>query len=388
MIKTMKKSAFSIILVFTGLIISVYSPAQAQVDAPKLEVNFFYSETCPHCKAEQVFLDKIAPNYSDVRINRYLNTDNDHRQLLIDSLKKHNAEKYLGLVPLTFIGEDFIPGFDNENRIGKQIEDSIKRQISSSVPSDGTSTDKSKINLPIIGEVDLSKYSLLMQAIILGFFDGFNVCSLGALILILGLVLILKSRGKIFLFGGLYILITALVYGLLIFLWYQLFYYLGPLIPMMNVFVGILGIAGAVYFFRQFLKSRKADLTCDTQTNKIVAKHSEKIQKAFQESGKIWGLIIGVFIFAAVITIVEFPCSAVVPVLFSGIMAHAGISLVSYILHLIVYLFFYMLDEIVVFLVAVFTMNIKIASGKVMTWLSLIEAIILFGLGVYYLIGF
>jgi thiol-disulfide isomerase/thioredoxin len=386
MIKIMKKSVFSIILVFTGLIVSVYSLAQAQVDAPKLEVNFFYSETCPHCKAENAFLDKIAPNYPGIGINRYLNTDKDHRQLLIDSLKKHNAENYLGLVPLTFVGENFIPGFDNENGIGKQIEDSIKRQIGNTLPEENN--DKDKINLPIIGEVDLNKYSLLMQAIILGFFDGFNVCSLGALILILGLVLILKSRGKILLFGGLYILVTALVYGLLIFLWYQLFYYLGPLISIMNVFVGILGIAGAVYFFRQFLKSRKVDLTCDTQTNKIVARHSEKIQKAFQESGKIWGLIIGVFIFAAVITIVEFPCSAVVPVLFSGIMAHAGISLVSYILHLIVYLFFYMLDEIVVFLVAVFTMNIKIASSKVMTWLSLIEAIILFGLGVYYLIGF
>ena len=362
------------------------SAAKAEINPPKVEVNFFYSETCPHCKAENAFLDKIQPDYPDVQINRYLITDTSKRQLLIDSLRKHSAEKYLGLVPITFVGNDFFLGFDSETVIGQQIIDSIKKQVDN--PDANQNNDnKGIVKLPIIGTVDLTKYSLLMQAMILGFFDGFNVCSLGALVMILGLVLILKSRPRILLFGGLYIFVTALVYGLLIFLWYQLFYYLGPLVPTMNVFVGILGILGAIYFLRQFLKSRKTDLTCDSQGNKIVNKHSLKIQEAFKQSGKIWGLMIGILIFASVITLVEFPCSAVIPVLFAGVMAHAKVSLLSYILHLLIYLLFYMLDEIVVFLIAVFTMNIKIASGRTMKWLSLVEAIVLLGLGIYYLSG-
>ena len=378
----------SLLAVFILIGLSAIAPFFVSAEFSNLEVNFFYSETCPHCKAEQSFLDKIEPNYPDVKINRYLITDTSKRQLLIDLLKKGGNEKYLGLVPITFVGDEFFLGFDSEAVMGKKIEDSIKNQISASVPPNETSADKGKIHLPIIGEVDLSKYSLLMQAMILGFFDGFNVCSLGALVMILGLVLILKSRPRIILFGGLYILVTAIVYGALIFLWYQLFYYLGPLIPIMNVFVGILGILGAIYFVKQFLKSRKAELVCDSRGNsKIVNKQSLKIQEAFQKSGKIWGLMIGVLIFAAVITIVEFPCSAVVPVLFAGIMAHAKVSLASYIFHLIAYLLFYILDEIVVFLIAVFTMNIKIASGKAMKWLSLVEAVVLFALGIYYLVG-
>jgi len=373
-----------LIIFFIVLATLIARPVFAQETTYKLEANFFYSETCPHCKAESAFLDKIAPNYPDVKINRYLITDASHGQLLIDSLKKHNAEKYLGLVPITFVGEEMILGFDNENAIGKKIEDSIQRQINNT--NNGQENDK-KFHLPIIGEVDLTKYSLPLQAVILGFFDGFNVCSLGALVLILGLVLILKSRKKILLFGGLFILTTVLVYGVLIFLWYQLFYFLSPVLKIMNVFVGILGVAGGIYFLRQFIKSRKADPTCDSQGNKIVTKHSEKIQKAFQETGGIWGLIIAVLIFAAVITIVEFPCSAVIPVLFAGIMAHAKISILAYIFNLVIYLIFYMLDEIIVFVIAVITMNIKIASGKTMKWLNLVEAIVLFGLGIYYLSG-
>jgi len=349
-----------------------------------LEINFFYSETCPHCKAENAFFDKIQPNYPDVKINRYLITDTEHRQLLIDSLKAHNGDKYLGLVPMTFIGEDFIPGFNDEAGTGQEIIKSIERQIAN--PKDKTDDNKSIVKLPIIGTIDLTKYSLLMQAIILGFFDGFNVCSLGALVMILGLVLILKSRPRIILFGGLYILITSLVYGGLIFLWYQLFYYLSPVLQVMNLFVGILGILGAIYFTKQFLKSKKKELVCE-QDNKIITRQSQKIREAFKKSGGVWGLIVGVIIFSAVITIVEFPCSAVIPVLFAGVMAHAGLSLPSYILHLLVYLLFYMLDEIVVFLIAVFTMNVKIVSGKTMKYLSLVEAVVLLAMGIYYLSG-
>lgn len=376
-----KKSFNFVVIILIGLSILVPFFVKAET---KLEINFFYSETCPHCKAENAFLDKIAPDYPNAQINHYLVTDTSHRQLLIDLLKKHNADKYLGLVPLTFVGEDFIPGFDNEAGIGQQIINSIKKQIGSENP---TEPNKNKIHLPILGEIDLSKYSLLMQAIILGFFDGFNVCSLGALVMILGLVLILKSRTRIILFGGLYILVTVAIYGLLIFLWYQLFYVLSPVLKIMDIFVGILGIGGAIYFLRQFLKARKQDLICDSQGNKIVTKHSLKIQEAFQKSGGIWGLIIGIIIFAAIITIVEFPCSAVVPVLFASVMANAGVSLPVYILHLLAYLLFYMLDEIIVFLIAVFTMDIKIASGKAMKWLNLIEAIVLLAMGVYYLIN-
>jgi thiol-disulfide isomerase/thioredoxin len=377
----MAKKFFFIFLLVSGLVFS--APVFAQTES-KVEINFFYSETCPHCKAEQAFLDTMQGEYPEITINRYLSSDSENRKLMIDLLIKHSAEKYTGLVPLTFIGEEFFLGFDSADGVGEEIEASIQRQLANIEPK--PVEDKNKVKLPIIGEVDLTKYSLFGQAFVLGFFDGFNVCSLGALILILGLVLILRSRMKILLFGGAYILTTAIIYGLLIVLWYKLFYYLGPVLNIMNVLVGVLGILGAVYFFRQFLKFKKYGPTCDTaQNSNIVSKFSQKIQNTFRETGGIWGIIISIFIFAAIITIVEFPCSAVIPVLFAGILAKAQLSALTYLFYIAFYIFFYMLDEIIVFLIAVFTMNIKIASGKSMVWLSLIEAIVLFGLGIYYL---
>jgi len=376
----MRKILFSIIFILIGL--TIFSPIFAQ--EKKLEINFFYSQTCSHCQAEQKFLDTIEKKYPEVQINRYLVTDSNNKKLLADLLTKHDAEMYAGLVPITFVGEDLILGFDNEKGIGKRIEDSIKRQLNQPSPSPG---QDNRVHLPIIGDVDLAKYSLPAQAVILGFFDGFNVCSLGALILILGLVLILRSRAKILIFGGLYILTTALVYGLLIVLWYHIFYYLAPVLKVMNLFVAALGIGGGIYFLRQFIRYKKYGPMCDVKQNGIVAKFSNKLQNGFKESGGIWAIIISIFIFAVVITVVEFPCSAVIPVLFASILANAKISGLFYILYIALYIFFYMLDEIIVFLIAVFTMTIKLTSSKIMTWLSLVEAIVLFGLGIYYLVS-
>ena len=377
----MTKKFFFIFLLLSGLVFS--APVFAQTEN-KLEINFFYSETCPHCKAEQEFLDTMQEKYPEIKINRHLSSNGENRKLMIDLLIKHSAEKYTGLVPLTFVGEEFIMGFDNADGVGKEIEASIQKQLSNTEPK--PIEDSGKVKLPLIGEVDLGKYSLFGQAFVLGFFDGFNVCSLGALVLILGLVLVLRSRMKILFFGGAYILATAIVYGVLIVLWYKLFYYLGPVLNIMNVFVGAMGILGAVYFFRQFLKFKKYGPTCDTaQNNNIVTKFSRKVQNTFKETGGIWGIVISIFVFAIVITVVEFPCSAVIPVLFAGILAKAKLSALTYLFYIALYIFFYMLDEIIVFLIAVFTMNIKIASGKSMIWLSLIEAIVLLGLGIYYL---
>ena len=385
----MRKTLFLISLFFFGAILMAPVFAYEETNSPtgevKVKINFFYSETCPHCQVEQKFLDSIEKKYPEVEIKRHSISDNICRKELIDFCKKHNVEQYIGLVPLTFVNDEFFPGFDNENGVGKKIIESIERQLLEQEPSP---EENNKINLPIIGQIDLTKYSLPAQAVILGFFDGFNVCSLGALILILGLVLILRSRSKIFIFGGLFILTTAIIYGLLIVLWYQLFYFLAPILKIMNIFVGGLGILGGVYFFKQFLKYKKYGPTCDmNKDNGIVAKFSAKVQKNLRESGGLRAILISIFLFAVVITVVEFPCSAVIPVFFASALANAQLPALTYLLYIAIFILFYMIDEIIVFLIALFTMNIKIASSKAITWLSLVEAIVLFGLGIYYLVG-
>jgi len=136
------------ILIFLGLILFFFSQQVFAQDF-KLELNFFYSTTCPHCIAEQAFLDKIEAKYPEVKVNRYPITDSNAQGLLKELLEKHNAGKYFGAVPMNFVGEDFIPGFDNDEGVGKQIENSIQRQLAGPNPNPApTPTAEKKNSFP------------------------------------------------------------------------------------------------------------------------------------------------------------------------------------------------------------------------------------------------
>lgn len=376
----MKKLILAVFVL--GLLFGVFSFALAQEE--KVEVNFFYGRTCPYCAKEERFLSELEKKYPEIKVNRFAISENIN--LIKEFYQDYKVPpREQGYVPITFIGDRYFLEFNKE--IGEDIEDCIVKLIEGG--SQESCESERKITLPIIGEIDIEKYSLPALAILLGALDGFNVCSLGALILILGLVLALRSRKKTLIFGGLFILTAAIVYGLLIVLWYKIFSFFVSYLRIMEILIAILAIGGGVYFLRQFIRFRKYGPTCEIGLGKgIIARFSAKFQQSLKGSGNVLLLLASVLIFAGIITVVEFPCSAVVPVIFAGVLSQAQLPTFYYLLYIALFIIFYMLDEIIVFLIAFFTTKIWLASSKVITWIILAEAIILFMLGLYYLFGF
>lgn len=394
------KLALFFLLIFLILPIAGQTATPAPNDIPQdelvnnidqtktLSIYFFYSESCQHCAAEQIFLDKIEQKYPQVTIKRLIHNDPQAIKIQLPLLKKHNAEKYFGLTPLTFIGEIFMPGFDNEDSAGQYMELAILQQLQTDVVESASQVEENKkITLPILGDIDPQKYSLPVLAGVLGILDGFNVCSLGALLMIIGLVLVLKSRRKILIYGGTFILVTAIIYGALIVMWYKFFVLFAPYMKILQILIGLLALGGAIYFFQRYLKIRKYGPTCEISAGqKITGRFSDKIKNHIQGPGNVLVTSGVILIFAMIITIVEFPCSAVIPVAFAGVLAQTSLSVWSYVVYILIFLLFYLLDEIVIFIIAVFKMDIWLASDKFTKWATLVEAIVLCLLGLYYLL--
>jgi len=376
----MKKIVFGFL--FLILLFSVANNVLAQ----EVEINFFYSPTCPHCAKEEKFLDEMEEEHPELMINRLSIARSSNVGFLKELYAEHEVprSKY-GAVPVTFIGDHYFVGFGTN--IGREIENCILNNLCEREEGGATFVGlEGEIEVPFLGKINLKKYSLPVMAILLGALDGFNVCSLGALVLILGLVLALKSRKKTLLFGGIFILTTALIYGVLIVIWYSIFSFFARYMNFMQVLVGLLGIGGGIYFLKEFLKFRKYGPTCEVSTGKgLISNFSDKFKESLQNSKNIVFLLLSILFFAAIITIIEFPCSAVVPVAFAGVLAQSGLSTFSYLSYIAIFVIFYMIDEIIVFLIAFFTMKVWLASSKVVTWVTLLESIILFILGAYYL---
>lgn len=357
----------------------------------KVELILFYSDRCAHCHEEIEFLEKIEQKYKDdVKFIKYRVEDGGSViDIWREICKIHGIEKYFGSVPLTIvriIGEekgDYILGFDNENTTGRRIEETLQYYLLKSEKNITTTINQT--TLPIF--IDISKYSLPIASIVLGFIDGFNVCSLGALVIILSLVIGIKSRKHVLLLGGIYILTTSIIYALLMFFWYNLFENLGRYISKLEILVGIIGILGAIYFFKEFYRFKKYGPSCEAQFgNKILGKFSKKFSEMQKKGISLILLAASVLTFSLIITVVEFPCSAAIPLFYVSVLATKQLSFLYEFFLMALYIIFYMLDEIIIFLVAVFTLKIKLTSPKATTWMYLFAGIILLIWGISYLL--
>ena len=205
-----KKAVFSLILIL-GLSISCFSYAQEEAD-----IHFFYSALCPHCAQEKDFLEDLKEKYPDLRVKEYeLVYDSENRKILEDFFEKYNVpERERKWVPLTFTPERYFIGFSDD--IAKNIESCLKECLYNGEAS-------SEINIPFLGEIDPEKMSLPVLSVVLGLLDGFNPCAMWVLLFLISLLLNTRSKKRMLLVGGTFILASGLVYYFFLTLWLNLF---------------------------------------------------------------------------------------------------------------------------------------------------------------------
>ncbi len=371
----MRRVLFLLIALF--LLITPFVWGEEVDSNNSVTIHFFDDRLCPVCSSAKEFTQLLVEEYDgeiDLHIYPITDTQEFHR-----IAEEYGVEDYNIMAPTIFIGDNFFQFRDFTSRHEEMITEAVEGKI--------VEDDCCVVTIPLINkEIDISGWSLPFITIVLGSLDGFNVCSIGALILVLSIVLVLNSRRKIFIYGGLFIFTAVAIYGTLVFAWGKLFEALIGHLEIMRMIVGVAALFGGAYFAKQFWKFFKYGPTCQSSNSILAKKATERLQNAFKKSGKGSFLIASsIVFFAAVITIVELPCSIGVPMVFTSILVENELSLISYTTYILTYLFFYMLIELIVFAGAVLTKKIWFSGSRVITWITFVGAVVLFYLAFYYL---
>jgi len=375
----LKKIFFAIFLLtisFFSFGINNVIAEEESIKKEELTIYFFDDRLCPVCSDAKEFIENEVEKRPEVNLEIYPISQTKKLKEIAD---KYKVEDYYLMAPTIFIGDSFLQ-FTN---FSSRQEDKVIRAIEGEIVEE----DCCVTRIPFLNiEVDMSNWSLGLAAMGLGIVDGFNVCSIGALILILTIVLTLNSRRKMLLYGSLFILTTVLVYGLLVFVWGWILELLIGEQEILRYIIGLAALGGSVFFFRQFWRFYKYGPTCSSSNSKLARGATEKLKKSFEnpKKGSLY-LALSVISFAGVITIVELPCSVGIPLTFSGMLAGADISLMQYVWYILIFLFFYMLIEIIIFFGAVLTKNIWFTGSKTITWITFVGALVLLYLALYYL---
>ncbi len=337
-----------------------------------VEVYFFYSATCPHCAAEKEFLKGLENQYPEIKIYQYEVVSNPENQKLLqefyDKYRVPDNEK--GFVPATFTPTKYFVGFNQQ--IGEDIKNCLKECLG------GVQTTTQIIKVPFFGSVDLSKMSLLGLTFVLGILDGFNPCAMWILVVLISLLIPLKSRKKIALVGGIFIFAEGLLYFLFMGAWLNIFLAIKYGL-LTRILIGVFGIIFGIWRIKDFLtwKPGVCKVTDQPMQEKIINRMNRVLKAT-----TIPALLAGVAILAFGVNLIEFLCSAGFPVMYTRILAIQNVGTIQYYLYLFFYNILYMLDDLIVFGAAFFTLSRFGFSEKYNRYSTLIAGVLILILGI------
>lgn len=341
----------------------------------KINIYFFYGDGCPHCAKEELFLDDLQNKYKDkVSIYRFETWNNENNRKYMLTAKERLGQTVNQSVPFTVIGEKHYSGYANS--IGEKIEKDLLYYLE----EDGeTIEEMNSETIPFIGKVNVKETSILLLAVILGFVDGFNPCATWVLLFLINMLFDMKDKKRMMLLGISFLFVSGFVYFLSMLGITTVLSIIS--VSLIRTLIGIFGFALGVLNIRKFIKNRNKDDGCTVVDAKKRKKMLTRIKKFTTEKNILLALG-GVIILAVSVNLVELACSSVFPAIFSEILAINTITGIPRILYLIVYIIFYMIDDMFIFIVSVSTLELTVNSNiKYAKYSSLISGIIMIIIG-------
>ena len=339
------------------------------VEDNKINLYLFHGQECPHCEEERKWLDGIKETYKDYLNVYYFEVWHDDNNADMMMKVKEIFDITKQSVPFTVIGEESYSGFSSV--ISSKMENKIKEYIGNVETSD-------EVEIPILGNVDMKNVSIPLVAVILGFIDGFNPCAMWVLLFLINMLFGMKDKKKAWVLGITFLFISALVYFLsMIGINFVLSV---ATINWMKIAIAVFILVAGILNLRKYFKQRKEETGCDVVDDKKRKKLITRIKKIMNSKSFILSLL-GIIVLAASVNLIELACSLGFPLIFTEMLSINNINGLLKIVYLLIYIFFYMIDDMVVFAISMITVEATGITNKYNKLCTLVSAIIMIIMG-------
>lgn len=404
----MKKIVFIFTFIFLLLPFSVNANE-------KVNVYLFYGDGCPHCSALEEYLDENYSNDKDVKVYKYEVWNDVTNQELWKKVEDVTGEEAKG-VPYFVIGKEVMQGYSAgdvwEKKVDKAIEEAKKinyndnvgitlgvvegkiikdddisksnydpdkkeADISDYYNNDSDTNADTELNIPLIGTISLKDMSIPVIAILIGLVDGFNPCAMWVLIFLITMLFDYPSRKKMWILGCTFLFTSAFIY----FLFMISFLKVATFINSINVLKLLIAVFALVFGgFNIYRYFKTKDVGCDVVDKNKRRKIINRIKNIL--SSKSFAFAIGGIILLAIsVNLIELLCSMGLPVMFTEILAYNNITGVKNILYIILYIIFFLIDDLIVFFIAMKTLKITAISNKYSKYSHLVGGLIMIAIG-------
>jgi len=394
----MKKQFFYRLLLLSVHLLALFSSASISISASNemnpVVIHYFYEQSCPNCQQVTEFLDVYLPQREHITLIRYdVARDRDAETTflaLIDFFDRDVAS-----VPFIVIGGTALQGlYQIKADLSRVVEfyegrsntiDVVNKLLDSEDPSPNDIIPIELIGgrmivLPIIGEIDLASFSLLIGAIVIGLIDGFNPCAMWILLFLITLLIQMKNRKKMWLLGLTFILTSGLVYYVIMLSWLQVVLRVAT-IRAFQIGIGVLAMLFSLFSFRHFWSQNRKEAGCEITNTNQKRKIMDRAKRMIAKSNVLWAMG-GIAGLAISVNIIELACSAGLPVIYSTMLAYHNVSSLQSALYIFIYVLFFIFDDLLIFSIAAITFRVRGISMKYEKYSSLIGGIIMVVLGI------
>ena len=118
----MKVIKITMLAIFLALSL-LTGTVKAENDLP-VRMFFFHSNSCPHCRAEEEFIEKLKKEYPNLKVYDFeVSSDFKSLNIFRDIVEHYKMD---GSIPVSIIKDTPIIGFDGEDKqLGRMIENEI-----------------------------------------------------------------------------------------------------------------------------------------------------------------------------------------------------------------------------------------------------------------------
>lgn len=338
-------------------------------------VYLFWRDWCAHCKNEKAFLTKLE---NDWKIYfHYLWIENkENKEKFYQFVEKEWIAKVL---PLTFVWWRYIQWFDKESTTWKEIlnlldkpwkitlDDFLNKKeyawfaleasawtCSVETVSDACWVEESDkfISVPFFWEVNIKNFWLWSSAVLLGFVDWFNPCAMWVLVMFLTALAQVWDKRKMFQIAWIFILAEAIMYFFILNVWMNTWDFIW-LDKFITPIVWIVALWAWFYFLYDW---HTWDGTCKVWSMEQKRKTHQKIQE-FASKPMTLAVFFWILALAFSVNVIEFACSVWIPQTFTKILDLNPIWFVEKQMWIFVYILFYMVDDLIVFAIAIYSLD-------------------------------
>ncbi|MBS1192485.1 MAG: redox-active rane protein [Nitrospirae bacterium] len=347
-------------------------------------ITLFWGEGCPHCEREKVFLKDLGKKHPGLRVRDYEVWKNKGNGALYKQVLRTAGIKQAG-VPTTVVGTAVFMGFNDQTR--RSIEEAVSRCVRDGCPDGVAELNKRElaqnaettgiVRIPFLGSIDPASVSLPVFTIIIGALDSFNPCAFFVLLFLLSLLIHARSRKRMFLIGGIFVLFSGLIYFLFMAAWLNVFLVVGQ-IAAITVAGGIVALAvGGINVKDFFLFKQGVSLVIPESAKPKLFERMRGLLKA----PTMPAMIAGTIVLAISANAYELLCTAGFPMVYTRVLTLHKLSSFQYYQYLVLYNIVYVVPLAVIVAIITVTLGVR----KLTEWqgrqLKLVSGLMMLSLG-------